>query len=165
MRESRRKLFYLIRSQINIVIMLVVITAVVLYAGGCSPVSPKHDSTTENNTSPQPIAEPQNPSDTIQNNNNNVAPEDDRFQLARNILFAWQPGWRELEKQGKRTIENGYATMVIDATEEPEAGIYIFHVYDVVEYPEEGHTSTYGWYEINTNTGEIFDSILNEKVY
>ncbi|NLT20060.1 MAG: hypothetical protein GXY16_03570 [Syntrophomonadaceae bacterium] len=158
--ESWRKLFYPLRVQLAM--LLLVILAVVL--SGCSPVSPQNDSSTLINTSPQPAAEPEKTSDTAQNKNNLAAPESDELQSARNILFTWHPEWRDLEAQGRRAIEDGFATMTIDAEPQP-TGIYIFHVYDIIEYPDESHSATYGWYEINTDTGEIYDNVLNEKVY
>jgi len=142
--------------------LLIVIMAVVL--SGCSSILPNHNSPTVSNHSAQPVAEPGNNSDTAEKQSNPVVPEGDKLQSARNILFAWQPEWRNMESQGKRTIEGGFATMIIEAEQQP-GSIYVFHVYDIIEYPDESHSATFGWYEINTDTGEIYDLVLNEKVY
>ena len=161
--RSWRKLFYPLRVQLKIAMLLLVILAVVL--SGCSPLSPQNDSPTVINTSPQPVAEPENNSGTAKKQNNLTVPEEDKLQSARNILFAWHPEWKDLESQGKRTIEGGFATMVIEAEQQSGANKYVFHVYDIIEYPDESHSATYGWFDINTDTGEIYDSIFNEKVY
>ncbi|MDD3852057.1 MAG: hypothetical protein PHD40_00200 [Syntrophomonadaceae bacterium] len=163
-RESWRKLFYPIRSQIKVTMLIPVILAVVLNSSGCYQVSPEDNSTTVINPSSQTPVEPLGTTDIVQNQNNIAPPETDKLQSARNILFAYQPEWRDLEAQGKRTIEGGFATMVIDTEQQP-GNIFVFHVYDIIEYPDESHNATYGWFEINTDTGEVYDSILNERVY
>ncbi len=141
--------------------LLIAATALVLGTAGCSPLPNNHTGIVK---SPPDQNNNLQGSPDINQNINNGNSVDERMQWALDILFAWQPQWEELESQGKRPVENGYATMVITAVEE-ERGIFIFHVFDIVEYPEEGHSSTYGWYEVNIETGEIYDSILNERVY
>ncbi|MGL6107742.1 hypothetical protein [Romboutsia sp.] len=34
---------------------------------------------------------------------------------------------------------------------------YIVHVYDVISNPDESHTATIGWYQVNKHTGEIIN--------
>ncbi|SEN89558.1 hypothetical protein SAMN04488134_102217 [Amphibacillus marinus] len=45
---------------------------------------------------------------------------------------------------------------------EDENGHYLIQVFEVVDHGEgETHTATYGWYRVNSDTGEVID-IMNE---
>ena len=154
--EKWRLRLGLIRQGTALLLVLLLIT--ILSAAGCAPVSPG-GSPSQTNAGKHGAADP------TQSNDQGLPPENERLQLARELLFAWQPGWAELERQGKRAFQDGFATLVIDDLEQPGTAIYGFHIYEVIEHPDEAHVSTYGWYEVNLETGEIYDSILGEKVY
>lgn len=131
---------------------------VVLNVAGCVPAFHDHQPT----VNPPPHEEA---GTAVPGSGDRSVTEDGDLQAALNLLFTWQPEWEAISKQGRRAIEGGFATMVIDLAEKPEAGIYILHVYDIVEYPEGEHTCTFGWYEVNCNRAVIYDQVLNERVY
>lgn len=46
-----------------------------------------------------------------------------------------------------------------------DKGYYHVHVYEKVRWEEEdGHTATWGWIDVDRNTGEMFDTILLEPI-
>lgn len=136
-----------------------IVTALVLSTGGCSPVS--NDDTGRAGSSTEAAEGPEEPADTTPGNSG----AGDESAQALEMLYEWQPEWRELCEAGRRPVEDGFATMVIELTEQPEEGSYTFHVYDLIELPdEEGHTATYGWFEVRLETGEIYDLVMDEPV-
>lgn len=83
----------------------------------------------------------------------------DRSSRAKEVLFAYKPTWRDLERQGKRKVNDypQYSTYVIEELEDKKDGLIHFHVYELMESPMEGQTATFGWLGVNPETGEIFD--------
>ena len=89
---------------------------------------------------------------------------------AKQLLFEYMPKWQDMLKQGKHLIqlksgEEAYSRCVVEAKGRQGEG-YAFHVYNMIEYHNgSGHTATIGWYKVNLATREIFDTVLNKKVY
>lgn len=89
---------------------------------------------------------------------------------AKQLLFAYMPQWQEMLGKGKHSIqlksgEEAYSTFVIDS-KKSQGDSYVFHVYNIIEYLNgTGHTATMGWYKVNPTTREIYDTVLNKKVY
>lgn len=89
---------------------------------------------------------------------------------AKQLLFEYMPKWQEMLKQGKHSIqlksgEEAYSRFVVeDKGRQGES--FVFHVYNMIEYPNgSGHTATIGWYKVNLTAREIYDTVLNKKVY
>lgn len=145
--------------QMNIMMLLFMLAVImVLNMAGCAPAVYDRQS--------EPEAETQKPAGaTVPGSGEQSIGENERVQMALDLLFTWQPEWREMSEQGKRAIAGGFATLVIELAEESQPGIYLFHVYDGIEYPEGKHSCTIGWFEVDCNRGVIYDQILNEKVY
>lgn len=95
----------------------------------------------------------------------------ERSARAKELLFAYQPSWRELERQGKRKVNDypQYSTFIIEELSDQgkSDGLVHFHVYEIMESPAEGHTATWGWLGVNPETREIFDDISpnGKRVY
>ena len=95
----------------------------------------------------------------------------DKLQEARELLFEFEPSWREREAQGKHSVrlKSGKEVLVtfIIAGKWVEKGNSVdFHVYDMIEYADgSGHSATVGWYRVCLDSGEIYDTIFMKKIY
>ena len=95
----------------------------------------------------------------------------DKLQEAREVLFEFEPSWREREAQGKHSVrlKSGKEVLVtfnITGKWVEEGNAVDFHVYDMIEYGDgSGHSATVGWYRVCLDSGEIYDTIFMKKIY
>lgn len=81
----------------------------------------------------------------------------------RALLFSHFPGWKAEEAKGRYKFNDGHARFKMEVTGYyPNDGEISFHVYDLIEYPEESHTATRGWYLINLHTNQVYDLVMEE---
>jgi len=66
--------------------------------------------------------------------------------------------WIGLVEEAADLGEGSSAHIQLDS-EEPDK--YIVHVFEMVDDGDAGHTATYGWYEVDKDTGEIRDTTLD----
>lgn len=95
----------------------------------------------------------------------------DKLQEAREVLFEFEPSWREREAQGKHSVrlKSGKEVLVtfnITGKWVEEGNAVDFHVYDMIEYGDgSGHSATVGWYRVCLDSGEIYDTISRKLIY
>lgn len=76
----------------------------------------------------------------------------------REIIFKDNPSWKIKEQKGRYKFNyeyDGYATFILDVDSyDANKNIITFHAFDIISYPDEGHTATYDWLyvDLNNNT-------------
>ena len=95
----------------------------------------------------------------------------DKLQEARELLFEFEPSWREREAKGKHSVrlksgKEVLVTFIIVGKWVEEGNSVDFHVYDMIEYADgSGHSATVGWYRVCLDSGEIYDTISRKLIY
>lgn len=87
-------------------------------------------------------------------------------KFCKELIFKHHPDWRHKLAKGKyKTNMGAYAQFffVVDGYN-PEENTLLLHAFDIIEYPEEGHTATYNWYNVDLDTYKITDIITDEVI-